>query len=736
MDLLTSGSGILLAVLGLGFVIFIHELGHFLFAKWAGVRVDIFSIGFGPIIWSRSIGETEYALSLLPLGGYVGMREQADGSGRTMAEVSPPWRAAILFAGVLFNAISSFLLLLCLAWYGMPMHPPVVGQVAGELVDKVSGELVESPAYRLGLRPGDRIVSYAGEEPRSLEDVIAISIDRRGEPVQMVIERAGERLELPPADEAPVHLVASKSQGRPSLGVNPASSRRITAARGAGAEALDLAGWYVERVEGEDVSGLIGEELQRRLTLEVGREITLGLRRGGEEREVTLRYAGGDVASVGAAALGLPVVVEGLVAGLPAEAAGLAVGDILIAVDDEAVSSREHFSAAVRRRGEQPFTLRWLHRAEDATWQPRAAEVAARHHPPSGQRLVGVRMDNRRAGVLPHLPPALGFAQSPLAAAGVQPGDAIVAVVPPGEDQGEAITIHLLSEPEALSLHFDKAADTALRTPYDPPLLAKFFGAEPRPGIHARMLGTRVVEVGGPGASATLLRVEDPRLEDDERYQAIDLAGLPEAARERLLGGLRPGDWVVDATPLLREEGGGLRLDVVRASGPAALRTISVEPAPIGIALGFYDLYTPPYRLDSWLEAFPLAAHETLSMLTVTFKIIPLFFTPAEEGGIDASKSLAGPIGIFSELKARAEMGFASFLKLLALLGLNLVIVNLLPIPIADGGRLLMLGIEVVIRRPVPQRVENAVNLIGFAFIVALMLFVIGIDVLREMDLH
>src|SRR3954469_14638282 len=110
----------ILAALGFGFVIFIHELGHFLFAKWAGVRVDRFSIGFGPVILRRQIGETEYALSLLPLGGYVKMLGQEDlpsevgGEARTdpRSYLAKPawWQALILLGGVLFNLISSYLI--------------------------------------------------------------------------------------------------------------------------------------------------------------------------------------------------------------------------------------------------------------------------------------------------------------------------------------------------------------------------------------------------------------------------------------------------------------------------------------------------------------------------------------------------------------------------------------------------------------------------------------------------
>ena len=72
----------------------------------------------------------------------------------------------------------------------------------------------------------------------------------------------------------------------------------------------------------------------------------------------------------------------------------------------------------------------------------------------------------------------------------------------------------------------------------------------------------------------------------------------------------------------------------------------------------------------------------------------------------------------------------------MALLGLNLVIINLLPIPLTDGGRLILLGFEAIMRRPVPDRIANLINLIGLVFLVSLMLYVLGLDILRQLGRH
>ena len=127
-------------IIVLGILIFVHELGHFLVAKWMGVRVEKFSLGFGPKLIGRQIGETEYLLSAFPLGGYVKMfgeggfseielieqeyeRDGAKDKGmvpyslpdhekeRSFAHKSIPQRMAIVFAGPLFNMVFAWLLL-------------------------------------------------------------------------------------------------------------------------------------------------------------------------------------------------------------------------------------------------------------------------------------------------------------------------------------------------------------------------------------------------------------------------------------------------------------------------------------------------------------------------------------------------------------------------------------------------------------------------------------------------
>ena len=171
-------------------LIFVHELGHFLAAKLVGVRVETFSLGFPPKAWSRTIGETEYQLAWLPLGGYV----KLFGFDSASSEVIPPelehrsythqkpWaKIFISLAGPAFNILFAALLFWGLIWASGIKHlPPVLGPV-----------VPESPAYEAGLRPGDRLLAVAGQ-PVLYFDALETALGAgRGAPLELLIGRDG-----------------------------------------------------------------------------------------------------------------------------------------------------------------------------------------------------------------------------------------------------------------------------------------------------------------------------------------------------------------------------------------------------------------------------------------------------------------------------------------------------------------------------------------------------------------
>ncbi len=191
---LSSTGNILLILLGFSVVIFFHELGHFSVAKWAGIRVQKFAIGFGPEMLGFSMGETRYSLNLLPLGGYVKMLGQEDfeidKSGELALSDDPRsfmnkpvgHRMAVVSAGVIMNLLLAAVLFMVVFMVGKREESPMIGEV-----------VADTPASKAGLQAGDRVVSINRFEISNFNEIsTAVRLAAPFEPLTFVIEREGE----------------------------------------------------------------------------------------------------------------------------------------------------------------------------------------------------------------------------------------------------------------------------------------------------------------------------------------------------------------------------------------------------------------------------------------------------------------------------------------------------------------------------------------------------------------
>jgi len=182
-------------------VVFVHELGHYLVARWNGVKVEVFSIGFGPEVWGRTARSgTRWRIALIPLGGYVKFFGDEDASSarpsdRPMTEEERQGsfqakrvgqRAAIVFAGPAANFIFAILALAGLFWaLGQPVTEPVVGSV-----------FPGTAAEEAGLHPGDRITAINGRAVarfQEIQKVVRLEIDR---PLVIEVARGDEHLTI------------------------------------------------------------------------------------------------------------------------------------------------------------------------------------------------------------------------------------------------------------------------------------------------------------------------------------------------------------------------------------------------------------------------------------------------------------------------------------------------------------------------------------------------------------
>jgi regulator of sigma E protease len=192
---------ILLFIIVIAVLVFVHELGHFLVAKWSGIRVDEFAIGFPPTIWSKQVGETKYSLNVIPFGGYVKIHgenpdeESISGtdSGRSMVNKPKYIQALVLIAGIAFNIIFAWILISISLSTGLPtsinentnskyiINPQVM----------VLDTLKDSPAEKAGLQKGDILI---GE--KSITDVQDMIRGSDGAELQFVVLRGEETLNI------------------------------------------------------------------------------------------------------------------------------------------------------------------------------------------------------------------------------------------------------------------------------------------------------------------------------------------------------------------------------------------------------------------------------------------------------------------------------------------------------------------------------------------------------------
>lgn len=205
----------LIFIVILSVLILIHELGHFLAARRLGVRVEKFSLGFGPKLLARKFGDTEYMLCAIPFGGFVKMAgdsaEDLRGRGDEFLGRPPGHRARIIFAGPLFNYLLAFFCLWMVYFLGFPKFTAQIG-----------GLIEGMPAALQGLRVGDRIVSVDGAAVEYWDDLSRKIHAKKGKVLKLAVDRGGEIFDLeitPQAKE--VETIFGKKAEVGLIGIKP-----------------------------------------------------------------------------------------------------------------------------------------------------------------------------------------------------------------------------------------------------------------------------------------------------------------------------------------------------------------------------------------------------------------------------------------------------------------------------------------------------------------------------------
>ena len=358
-------------LLFLGALVFIHELGHFLVAKWLNVKVLKFSIGFGPPIFKVTRGETEYQLAWIPLGGYVKMAgelphdELAPEEAKRGFSAQAPWRRAlIVLAGPAFNLIFP---VVAYFFVFIGSH-----QATSTRIGSVEPGL---PAAAAKLEPGDRITAVDGRAVRTFEELRSALSETYDRQISFAVERDGKSfmtqitpskaVETNPIEKVTRGMIGISPMVRPPVVGVPAGSK----AEAAGLKTFDR----ILSVNGAPVK----DELELRkalvkdqgpLLLEVARMERIDLAGAAIQKPATVKLTvekepGELYAALGGAERG-DLYIGSVVPGSPAEAAGLKAGDRLVALNGKELSSFLIFAYALQELDTHPFTLSWRSGAE------------------------------------------------------------------------------------------------------------------------------------------------------------------------------------------------------------------------------------------------------------------------------------------------------------------------------------------------------------------------------------
>ncbi|GAB61109.1 MAG: RIP metalloprotease RseP [Candidatus Jettenia sp.] len=329
MPYLNVSTNVILVIIGIGLLIFIHELGHFLMAKKIGVRVFAFSLGFGPAILKKQWGETEYRLSLFPLGGYVklageGPEEEKTGASWEFSSKSAGQRASVLVAGVALNAVLAFLAFIVAFQIGVPFITPEVGQV-----------MPGWPAWDAGIQRGDKIVAVDEDKDIDFEDlftIVALSSPATG--VNLKVERDNRTFDV---NVIPRY---DNENGIQRIGIMPATSLEVdkifafennnSPARDANLQVKDV----VVAVNGKRIS--TEDEFREVEASNPGKEMSVTVLRDNKEIELKVTPSKATRWMLGISCAS--TILEGVKDDSSASKAGLKEGDEILEVNSKPVT--------------------------------------------------------------------------------------------------------------------------------------------------------------------------------------------------------------------------------------------------------------------------------------------------------------------------------------------------------------------------------------------------------------
>jgi regulator of sigma E protease len=399
-------SYILYFLLLVGPLVLIHEFGHFAVAKLCGIKVVRFSFGFGPRLIGFRAGDTDYRLSLLPLGGYVKMAgdnpaEEIAPEDRPHAFLSAaPWkRALIAFAGPAMNLVLPVIVFFCLAVF--TAHEglaPTVGVV-----------MPDSPAAQAGILPGDRITAVNGKKVQAFDDLRDLIAEENGT-LRITVLRNGGSLDLSMTPQLLEETDDLETTHRKVIGIRPLAPPATIGILDPAAPAAVAGLRTFDRIL-EVGSTPVDDQLELRkalaVALESGQPIAIKAARGvalgyrglgpGVPKIIVARLPGGTPVSAGPWGLdSADLFVRWVIPGSPADRAGIHAGDRLLTLDGVPLENWWGYEDRLRKKQEAPFLLT----AESPGAAPREVTLSQQLLDLGESPVTGVEVKALGAGLL------------------------------------------------------------------------------------------------------------------------------------------------------------------------------------------------------------------------------------------------------------------------------------------------------------------------------------------------
>jgi regulator of sigma E protease len=682
---------IVLGIIGISVLVFVHELGHFLAAKWAGAGVKTFALGFDPTIRGVRLklvswrwGETEYVIGLIPFGGYVrpedseGAGEDDEGSPYGEFASQPPFKRAVIFAaGAGMNLLFGFAAFALAFGIGVSFESPEVGSVRPG-----------SPAWYAGIRPGDALRRVNGKRVESFMDV-AVSAALGGTSEQLLtIERGGT------LKEVAVTPRIDPVMGIPAIGITPTVSRTV-------AEVVPGSGAATAGIRpGGEVTAAVFRPGAAEVVLDehlpsgvfVGNLARLAENFPREEFRLRLKSPAGAVTTetltsqpdpdVTVPRLGVMLAQYTVNYVRPdSEASRLfAPGDMVASLNGEPLLVVDKVRLAERLQGRKEFSLRLasgqeipLARAAFLAWLVRGDLVFGNTRTAVRSVAAGSRAER----------------------AGLKPGDRVTGVgdTPVGHED----TFEELVGTEPVRLTFYREGER--RETVLPAGEGVGVTWDHRPVVGLVQPDSAAAEAGiAPGDM--IVRIDDRKLDSwtdlvetvlDRGDRSMDVTVVPADAGT--------SERQYTATPRVEPLGSlGVRFEQAR---------ITVREGNVVQAVGL-----GVKRTGLWIKRIFLTIHRLVR-------------------GEVAARNLQGPVGIIHITGMVTRYGLGTLLYFLALISVNLGVLNLLPLPIFDGGHLLLLACEKIKGSPVNEKVVQGATTVMFFLLIALAVYVTYHDVLR-----